>query len=93
MSSETFVYGPGFGQDTVIGFLETGSTHDLLQFSASTYGFPSGQSQTADAQALLNNYASGTTNTVITDPQSDALTINNHSISTFQNNLQDFKFT
>ena len=71
MSSETFVYGPGFGQDTLIGFLETGSTHDLLQFSASTYGFPSTQSQTADAQALLSNYASGTTNTVITDPQSE----------------------
>ena len=35
----------------------------------------------------------GTTNTVITDPQGDTLTINNHSISTFQNNLQDFKFT
>jgi hypothetical protein len=93
MSSETFVFGPGFGQDTLIGFLETGSNHDLLQFSASTYGFPSTQSQTADAQALLSNYASGTTNTVITDPQSDTLTINNHAASTFQNNRQDFKFT
>ena len=93
MQSETFVFGPGFGQDTLIGFLETGSSHDLMQFSASTYGFPSTQSQTADAQALLSNYASGTTNTAITDPQSDTLTINNHSISTFQNNLQDFKFT
>jgi hypothetical protein len=93
MQSETFVYGPGFGQDTLSGFLETGSSHDLLQFSASTYGFPSTQSQTADAQALLSNYASGTTNTVITDPQSDTLTVNNHAISTFQNNLGDFKFT
>ena len=96
MQSETFVYGPGFGQDTLTGFLETSASHDLLQFSASMFGFspPVSQSQqTADAQALLNNYASGTTNTIITDPQGDALTINNHSVSTFQNNLQDFKFT
>ncbi len=92
MQSETFVYGPGFGQDTLTGFLETTASHDLLQFSASMFGF-STTSQTADAQALLSNYASGTTNTTITDPQGDALTINNHSISTFQNNLQDFKFT
>src|SRR5271165_3906503 len=92
MQSETFAYGPGFGQDTLTGFLETSASHDLLQFSASMFGF-STSSQTADAQALLSNYASGTTNTSITDPQGDALTINNHSISTFQSNLQDFKFT
>ena len=95
MQSETFVYGPGFGQDTLIGFLETTTSHDLLQFSASMFGFSSTQSQTADAQTLLSNFASGTTNTLISvpDPQSDTLTINNHAISTFQHNLEDFKFT
>jgi hypothetical protein len=49
MQSETFVYGPGFGQDTLTGFLETSLSHDLLQFSASMFGF-SPTSQTADAQ-------------------------------------------
>ncbi len=91
--NETFVYGPGFGHDTLIGFLETSSSHDLRQFSDSMFGFSSSSSQTADARALLSNFASGTTNTTITDLQGDTLTINNHSISTFQNNLQDFKFT
>ena len=67
MQSETFVYGPGFGQDTLIGFLET-SNNDLMQFSHTMFGFSSGQSQTADAQALLSNYASGTTNTTISVP-------------------------
>jgi hypothetical protein len=98
LQNETFVYGPGFGHDTLIGFLETGASHDLLQFSAAMFGFspPTSQSQqTADAQALLNNpnLASGTTNTTITDLHGDTLTINNHSIATFKNNLQDFKFT
>jgi hypothetical protein len=92
-SNETFVYGSGFVQDTLIGFLETSGAHDLLQFSDSMFGFSPGSSQTADAQALLSNYASGTTNTTITDLQRDMLTINNHSISTFKNNLEDFKFT
>ncbi len=93
LKNETFVYGPGFGHDTLIGFLETGTGHDILQFSDSMFGFSSGSSQTRDAQELLSNFASGTTNTTITDLQGDMLTINNHSIATFKNHLQDFKFT
>jgi hypothetical protein len=93
LQSETFVYGPGFGQDTLVGYLATGASHDLLQFSASMFGFSSGSSQTADAQELLSAYASGTTNTVITDLDGDTLTLNAKSIATLQNNLRDFKFT
>ena len=96
MQSETFAYGPGFGQDTLIGLLETTTSHDLLQFSASMFGLspPLSQSQqTADAQYLLNFYATGTINTAITDQSGDWLTVNNHATSTFQNNLADFKFT
>jgi hypothetical protein len=93
LKNETFVYGPGFGHDTLIGFLETGTGHDILQFSDSMFGFSSGSSQTQDAHELLSNFASGTTNTTITDLQGDMLTIDNHSIATFKNHLQDFKFT
>ena len=93
LKNETFVYGPGFGHDTLIGFLETGASHDLLQFSDSMFGFSSGSSQTQDAHELLSKFASGTTNTTITDLQGDTLTINNHSIASFKNHLQDFKFT
>jgi hypothetical protein len=91
-SKETFVYGAGFGQDTVTGFLATTTRHDLLQFSASMFDFSSTSSQTADAQALLNNFASGTTNTTITDLQGDTLTLNGVTISTLKANLGDFKF-
>jgi uncharacterized protein YlzI (FlbEa/FlbD family) len=93
LQSETFIYGPGFGQDTLAGFLAAGASHDHLQFSASMFGFSSGSSQTADAQELLSAYASGTTNTVITDLDGDTLTLNAKSIATLQNNLRDFKFT
>ena len=93
-SNETFVYGPGFGQDTITGFLApTSAGHDHLQFSASMFGFSSTATQTADAKALLSNFASGTTNTTITDPQGDTLTLNGVTIATLQANLADFKFT
>jgi hypothetical protein len=93
LQNETFVYGPGFGQDTLAGFLATGASHDVLQFSASMFGFPAGQSQTADAQALLSSWASGTTNAVISDLDGDALTLNAKSIALLGSNLGDFKFT
>jgi hypothetical protein len=93
LKNETFVYGPGFGHDVLIGFLEAGAGHDVLEFSDSMFGFSSGSSQTHDAHELLSKFASGTTNTTITDLQGDTLTINNHSISTFEKHLQDFKFT
>ena len=37
---------PRVRADTLIGFLETGAGHDLLQFSNSMFGFSSGSSQT-----------------------------------------------
>ena len=93
-SNETFAYGPGFGQDTITGFLApTSAGHDHLQFSASMFGFSSTATQTADAQALLSNFASGTANTTITDLQGDTLTLNGVTIATLQANLADFKFT
>jgi hypothetical protein len=95
--NETFVFGAGFGQDALAGFLATGN-HDLLQFSASMFGFmtPASQSQqTADAHALLNNssFVSGTTNTVITDQSGDTLTLNGVALTTLKAHLADFKFT
>ena len=93
-SNETFVYGPGFGQDTIAGFLApTSAGHDHLQFSHTMFGFSSTATQTADAQALLSSFASGTTNTTITDLQGDTLTLNGVTIATLKANLADFKFT
>jgi hypothetical protein len=93
-SNETFVYGPGFGQDTITGFLApTTAGHDHLQFMKSTFGFSSTATQTADANALLSKFASGTANTTITDLGGDTLTLNGVTIATLEANLADFKFT
>src|SRR5208282_4503158 len=59
-SNETFVYGSGFGQDTITGFLApTSAGHDHLQFSHTMFGFSSTAKQTADAQALLSKFCVG----------------------------------
>jgi hypothetical protein len=92
-SKETFVYSSGFGHDAIAGFLATTTSHDLLQFSHSIFGFSATSSQTADAQALLSNFASGTTNTVITDQSGDSLTLRGVTIATLEANLGDLKFT
>jgi hypothetical protein len=93
-SNETFAYGAGFGQDAITGFLApTTSGHDYLQFSKSMFGFSSTATQTADAKALLSNFATGTTNTTITDLAGDSLTLNGVTVATLQANLADFKFT
>jgi hypothetical protein len=90
---ETFVYDPGFGRDTIIGFLATASGHDHLEFSASMFCFSATTSQIADALALLTHFATGTTNTTITDIRGDALTLSGVTIGALQAHLADFKFT
>jgi hypothetical protein len=92
-SKETLVFGSGYGWETVTGFLATTTSHDLLQFSDSMFGFSATSSQTADAHALLSNFAVGTTNTVITDQSGDSLTLNGVTLATLEANLDDFKFT
>jgi hypothetical protein len=95
-SNVTFVYGPGFGQDAITGFLAPASAgHDHLQFSHTMFGFSSTATQTADAKALLSNpnFASGATNATITDLEGDTLTLNGVTIAALEGNLADFKFT
>ena len=51
---------PGFGQDTITGFLApTSAGHDHLQFSHTMFGFSSTATQTADATALLSKLCVG----------------------------------
>ena len=97
-TNETFAFGAGFGRDTIAGFLATGVNHDLLQLSASMFGFATSTSQKqqiADARALLSDssFVSGTTNTVTTDQGGDLLTLNGVTLATLKAHLADFKFT
>jgi hypothetical protein len=83
-SNETFAFGPGFGSDTLIGFLAAGSSHDLVQLNASM--FAAGSTTTS----ILSS-ATGMTSATITDLAGDALTFSGISKSTLLANPGDFK--
>ena len=64
-TNQTFVFTPGFGNDTITGF---DANTDILQFSASSFGLPSGSGWT---QVLNNhNVVQSGGNVLITDTSS-----------------------
>jgi hypothetical protein len=76
-SSESFAFASEFGHTSIAGFVVQGAGADKLGFQLSMFDqnwFTPGASQSQDAAALLLQ-ATGTTNTVITDAQGDALTL------------------
>ena len=96
-TNDMFTFAPGFGQDSITGFLGgTGSTHDLLQFNASALGAGlTSANQTADLVALLSDTTNNSAGSaVISDMNGDTLTLNGVSKATLSlaANAVDFKF-
>jgi len=96
-TNDTFFFTPGFGNDTLTGFLSgAGATHDVLQFNASAFGAGlTSANQSADLVALLSGATSNAAgNIVITDLSGDTLTLNGVSKATLSlpANAVDFKF-
>ena len=93
LTHETFVFGSGFGTDTMNGFVSAGASHDLLQFSATAFGETSATTQTEDFSALLaHTTQNGAGNAVIADGFGDTLTIAGVSLATLTTHPADFKF-
>lgn len=75
-ATETFVFQPHFGHDTIVGFDATGAGHDLLSFSAAGFGAAAGATQAEKLAALLAHTAdNGAGNAVITDVYGDSVTL------------------
>jgi hypothetical protein len=96
-NSDTFLFTPGFGHDTIAGLLVgTGTTHDLLEFNASAFGAGlTSANHNADLAALLSDTANNAAGSaVITDINGDSLTLNGVSKATLSlaANAIDFKF-
>jgi hypothetical protein len=94
-SNETFVFIPSFGQDTITGFAATGTTHDILQFSATAFGDTSANTQAQDLAAMLAHTTQNAAgNAVITDISGDSVTLAGISKATLSaaGNAGDFVF-
>jgi hypothetical protein len=93
LTHETFVFGSGFGTDTMNGFVSAGASHDLLQFSATAFGETLANTQTEDFSALLaHTTQNGAGNAVIADTFGDTLTIVGVSLAALTAHPADFKF-
>ena len=68
-TGDTFVFGQGFGADTLFGFAATGTAPDLLEFEASMFSYltPSSMTQTQEALAVLGNATSSGGNITIAE--------------------------
>jgi len=94
-TDDTFVFTPSSGQDALNGFVATGASHDMLQFSLGDFSYlNAGMSQAQDLAAVIAHGAitqSGS-NTLITDTQGDTLTLNAISKTTLTAQPADFVF-
>jgi len=79
--SDTFVFAPNFGQDTVSGFKASGPSHDVIQFSKSVFD--------SFADVLAHATQSGH-NVVIADAAGDTLTLKNVKLGALEKH--DFHF-
>jgi uncharacterized alkaline shock family protein YloU len=94
-TSDTFAFGPAFGQDTILGFAATGVGHDLLQFEASMFSYLTPEmTQAQELAAVLSHATASGLNTTISDTLAsrDSLTLNSVTVATLTANPADFKF-
>jgi hypothetical protein len=98
-TDDTFVFTPAFGHDVIANFTATGTSHDVLEFSASSFSYMTpGESQAAEkadwAALLLHGVTSTAAGAMITDSKGDTLTLEGVTKSTLAlaANAGDFKF-
>jgi hypothetical protein len=95
-ADDTFVFAPSFGHDVIANFAASGATHDVLEFSASSFSYlTKGETQAADWAALLLRAVSSTAaGAMITDSKGDTVTLDKVAEATLAlaANAGDFKF-
>nr|WP_320201853.1 calcium-binding protein [Agrobacterium sp. rho-13.3]MDX8311632.1 calcium-binding protein [Agrobacterium sp. rho-13.3] len=80
-SADTFIYTPGFGQDTITNFIATGTAHDVIQMDKTIF---------ADWAALLSASSQSGSDTIIRADADNSITLKNVTVNTLQAN--DFRF-
>ena len=88
-TNEAFVFDPHFGNDAITGFAASGAGHDVLQFTAGSFG----NAQANDLTALLANTKDTAGGALITDSYGDTVTLTGVTKATLMANPGDFKFT
>jgi hypothetical protein len=74
-NTETFVFNPSFGRDTITDFIATGATHDVLQFDHTIFA--------SYAQVMAAAIQSGS-DVIIAKDANDTVTLKNTSLANLQ---------
>jgi serralysin len=81
--ADTFVFKPGFGNDTIASFQIAGAGHDFLGFDSGIF---------ADTAALFAHSADTADGVLVTTDAADTLLIKNASLAQLQAHPEDFHF-
>jgi hypothetical protein len=74
--SEQFIFGAGFGNETINGFEVSGATPDTIDLASSSFSYlTSGMSQAQDLAAVLAQASSSASGLTIVDSDGDSLTL------------------
>ena len=90
---EHFVFGAGFGAETINGFAASGASADTIQLATSAFSYlTAGMSQAQDLAALLAHAASGSSGLTISNSHGDSLTLAGVSAATVAANPTAIRF-
>ena len=74
--SENFIFGTGFGKETIDGFEASGTTPDTIELSTSSFSYlKAGMTQAQDLAAVLAKSTENATGLRIADSHGDVLTL------------------
>jgi hypothetical protein len=92
--SEQFIFGVGFGKETINGFAASGASPDTIQLPASSFSYlTAGMTQAQDLAALLAHASTGQSGLTISDSWGDSLTLTGVSAATITANPAVIQFT
>ena len=84
---EHFIFGAGFGTETINGFAASGASADAIQLLTSSFSYlTAGVSQAQDLATVLAHASKGTSGLTISDSHGDSLTLTGMNIATIAAN-------
>jgi hypothetical protein len=91
---EHFMFGAGFGNETINGFSASGASPDSIQLATSAFSYLTpGMTQAEDLAAVLSQAIRGPSGLTISDTHGDSLTIAGLTPSTLAANPAILQFT
>ena len=91
--AEQFIFGDGFGKETINGFRASGASPDMVQLAKSSFSYlTAGMTQAQDLAAVLAHASNGPSGLTISDSHGDTLALAGVSAATIAANPNAVQF-